>query len=160
MWDPELILGKAQLGLITRDEEVHRAMVADELRWTGGCKVRKGGDELHQLCFGAMFDIRILYLGPNAAGVRQVPGVSPAPPGGTLHAAARAPRHGGQAVQRRGIKVQLLLMLLTLSLLGLMLSLLVFLIKSFRPPGCCTRAQDPWTSSCTSMKGRCTRYVQ
>ena len=38
-FNPEMILGGVNMSLISRDEEVKRALAADGLRWSSGCKV-------------------------------------------------------------------------------------------------------------------------
>ena len=37
--NPELVLGFANLDIITKDPEMKAMLEADKLRWTGGCKV-------------------------------------------------------------------------------------------------------------------------
>ncbi len=39
-YDPELVLGYANLSVVTSDEDMQRRLSEDPLRWTGGCKVR------------------------------------------------------------------------------------------------------------------------
>jgi alpha-beta hydrolase superfamily lysophospholipase len=38
-YNPEMILGGVNMDLISRDEEVKRALASDQLRWSSGCKV-------------------------------------------------------------------------------------------------------------------------
>ena len=38
-FNPEMILGSVNMDLISRDEEVKRALAFDNLRWSSGCKV-------------------------------------------------------------------------------------------------------------------------
>ena len=39
LFRPEMILGGVNMDLISRDEEVKRALASDGLRWSSGCKV-------------------------------------------------------------------------------------------------------------------------
>ncbi len=39
-YNPEMILGGVNMDLISRDEEVKRALASDQLRWSSGCKVK------------------------------------------------------------------------------------------------------------------------